>query len=245
MEAVADTAVVEESAVAPETQESVAQEETSDFKSKVEEQRLYANKYKTIEDLEKGYGEMQSLYNSRYKGFTGAPDNGEYKLTPSEGVDESALDYIKETPLFNKLKERALESGMNNDMFNGIINDYIVAQAEQVSIDIEAEKAKLGKDADARIKNLIDRLGTKFEGSVLDSIKGSLTSAEIFQAWETVLNENKNTVAPPETEVTSIDKEVELQELWAAVDSRGRRKMEYDADYRAMVNKKWKEYYGE
>lgn len=244
MEAVADTAVVEET-VAPDSVESVAQEETSDFKSKVEEQRLYANKYKTIDDLEKGYAEMQSMYNTRYKGFTGAPENGEYQVTPGEGIDESAIEYIKTTPMFEKIKARALEGGMNNDMFNGIVNDFIMAQAEETKISIEEEKAKLGKDADVRIKNLIDRLGTKFEGDMLETVKGSLTSAELFQAWEKMFEDNKNTVAPPDTVSASPDKEAELKELWVAVDANGRRKMEYDSSYRAMVNKKWKEYYGE
>lgn len=239
-EAVAETAAVEETA-APETVEETESVEES-TKEQVEEV-IYAGKYKTAEELEKGYKEMQSLYNSRYKGFTGAPEDGKYEYsTDDESIDVEAL---MESPMIQRLKERGIESEMSNDLFNGIINDYINTQREENAMIIEHEKSKLGEDAEKRLENLVDKLSTKYDGEKLEGIKAALINAEIIEALEDQLNEKTNTVAPVDAQETSPDKEAELQELWAAKDERGRRKMEYDADYRSMVNKKWKAYYGE
>lgn len=244
-EAVADT-VVEESA-APETVEEVEAVETAteeQSEAQEAEEVLYAGKYKSAEELEKGYKEMQSLYNSRYKGFTGAPEDGEYTLQAAEGVDPEQLELAEDSPLVNKLRERGLEQGMSNDMFNGLVNDYIITQQEQMSEQIATEKANLGKDADVRIQNIIDRLNKDYPDNA-ERLQSAMINSDIVVFMEEMLNRDANSVAPADTEVQSADKESELNELWVAVDDRGRRKMEYDASYRNMVNKKFKEYYGD
>lgn len=240
-EAAADTAAVEE------TTEALAETTETEGTQQQEQQEevIYAGKYKTPEDLEKGYNELYGTYTSRLKGFTGAPESGEYEVKAAEGIEQADLDFIMETPMFTRLKERGLEQGMNNDMFNGIINDYVTIQREENQAFIQAEKQKLGDDADKRITNLIDRLGTKFEGERLEAVKNSLITAEVIEAWEQAFDEHTNTVAPADTDVTSADTEQELQDLWNAKDESGRRKMEYDRDYRDMVQKKWKAYYGD
>ena len=240
-----DTAAVEETEAVPETTEAETEAVETTEETETVEEVLFAGKYKSPEDLEKGYTEMQSLYNSRYKGFTGAPESGEYEAVPVEGVEQAEVDALSDSPVFQKFKERGLERGMSNEMFNDVINDYITTQREETQATVSAEMQKLGDNAKVRIENVVSKLGTILEGDQLEGLKLTLSTASSIEALETLLDRDVNTVAPAETAVDTTDKESELQELWTAVDDKGRRKMEYDGDYRKMVNKKWNEFYNE
>lgn len=242
MENTTDTAVETAPEAIEETTEEVNTEEVA-IEEEAQEEVLLAGKYKTPEDLENGYKKMQSLYNSRYKGFKGAPESGEYVTTAAEGIDQSEIESIADTPMFKRLQEQGIEQGMSNDMFNDIVNDYITTSREENARIYDAEIKKLGDDAQTRIDNVVMKLGTILEGDQLDGLKLSLQSAASIEALETILSKDVNAVAPEPNEVDNTDKEAELQELWNAKDSKGRRKMEVDADYRKKVNKKWKDFY--
>ena len=256
MEATTDTAVE----TAPESVEEVVADatvETSDTTDSQEEASFYydadtpatgevpewfkTSKYKTIADQAKAYIGLES----KLGGFIGAPESGEYEITPAEGVAPEVVEGMLSSEVFGKLQELGAKNGMSNDFMNEFVNTYLSSKQQETEAQLAAEVASLGKDADRRIAAINDKLSTVLEGELLTAVQNSMTTAKAVEGIEAILNKNVNTVAPSDETATNPDIESELDNLWTAVDDRGRRKMEYDAAYRNMVNKKFRDYYGD
>lgn len=257
MEVATDTAVE----TAPETVSEVAATdaavESSDTTDSQDEASFYydadtpaigdvpdwfkSSKYKTISDQAAAYVGLES----KLGGFIGAPESGEYEITPIEGVDQAAIEALVASDVFNDLQELGIKNGMSNEFMNEFTNTFAMSQQKEQQAFIDAELTALGDNAKARIDNVNNKLGVILEGDLLEAVQSSLSTAKAIEGIEAILDRNTNTVAPADVVAPSADQEAELNNLWVATDDRGRRKMEYDAPYRDMVNKKFKEFYGD
>jgi hypothetical protein len=219
---------------APQEEQSIETQTTEDS---IAEEKLFANKYKSIEELEKGYENLNSLYNKRYKGFVGSPEDGKYEFVPSEGINDEIAQAILDTPMAKRLQEKGVERGMSNEMFNDLINDYIVTQQEHIEAQRTIEYDKLGENADKRLQLIDEKLGTLLEPHLKKALSDSLTTAEAVQAIEYMLeSKTQNTVNPEGTQVKNGLSEEEWQKMYLAVDEYGNRKMN-DPSYRKKVEK--------
>jgi hypothetical protein len=110
-----------------------------------ESEELLAGKYKTKEDLVEGYLNLQKKIGN----FAGAPED--YSL---DNINKEAdLKFIADDPHLNSFKKLAKDSNMSQEMFDGILNlyrDYV----KQGIPDPKAEVAKLGENADVRVRNM-------------------------------------------------------------------------------------------
>jgi len=128
-----------------------------------------SDKYTSVNEQAKGYKELQQKFGS----FTGTPKDG-YQLP--EGVedgDELAKAYI----------EFATKSNMNQEGFNEGFELLSAQMGVSEEVTAESEMAKLGDNAQHRIKTVENILKNNFPDNY-DDIKGLVTTAESIQIVE-------------------------------------------------------------
>lgn len=157
----------------------VVTEEVAEETTKTEEstgEKLFAGKYKTVEDMEAGYGELASklgtqgkdLRDQHFEEFNSEsrkslPESADgYDFTPAEGVIPEGYDFKmdKTNPVFLKFRDKAHELGITTDGFNDLTNLYIENELSMLP-DVTGEMTKLGENAQARI-NRVDMWATKY-----------------------------------------------------------------------------------
>ena len=193
----------------------------------VQPDTLYANKYKSVSELENGYTNLQTKLGS----FTGSPD----EYTPNEGmeIDDS-------NPLFSGLQELGREIGLNNDGFNKIIDMYNTSMEEQevqYQETMKEEMSKLGDNASERVQNVIDWAGANLSESEVGILQNISQSADAVQLIEKFIGMSKPqgiaTDAQVQTKATyDADK---LNAMRYAKDDNGNRRMSVDPEYRQRV----------
>lgn len=203
------------------TQEGASSQET------VQPETLYANKYKSVSELEKGYEHLQSKLGS----FQGAPD--EYSL--NEGVESDI-----ESPLFQKIMEVGRDMNLNNDGFNALVGAYNeVLQAENAKFEEQrnAEFAKLGDNAKERVQNIKDWGNANLTEAERDLMASISTSADAVMLLEKFISMSKPQGVANEQQATArpsydVDK---LHAMRYAKDEHGNRRMSTDPEYRKKV----------
>ena len=214
----------EEMAQAQETTEGSTVEATGD---EVQQETLYANKYKSVSALEEGYTNLQGKLGA----FTGSPE----EYTPNEGTEIDS-----DNPMFDRLKELGTKHNMNNDVFNELIEMYngsVTEQQAQYDAQLQEEFAKLGDNKDARIQNVIDwgkANLSEAENAILDA---NSTSADMVVLVEKFISMSKPQGMAQDHQVQTrptydADK---LHEMRYAKDAQGNRKMSTDPEYYKKV----------
>ena len=132
-----------------------------------------ADKYKSVADQAKGYAELEK----RFGGFKGAPKDG---YQAPEGVDEGDA-------LFEELKTFAQETNMSQDAFSRAW-ELLASQsnvAQEVSV--EAEMAKLGDNAQDRIKTVEQFMKNNLDPETYDRVRYGVNSAETVELVEALI----------------------------------------------------------
>lgn len=214
---------MENEAVEAQATEGESTEQPVEQDNTVEPETLYANKYKSISELEKGYNNLQSKLGK----FTGAPEAYE----TNEGVEIS-----EDNPLFGKLQELGKEIGLNNDGFNALVQMYNDSMEEQQAIydeQAKEEMAKLGDNANERIQNIADWTKANLseaEQAVVDRIS---TDAETVQFIESMIARSKPQGVAQDNQVANAQKydKDKLRDMQLATDKNGNRLMSVDRNY--------------
>ena len=188
---------------------------------------IYAGKYKSVSELEKGYQNLQSKLGN----FTGAPEAYE----ANEGIEVS-----EDNPLYSKLQELGKEIGLNNDGYNALVKMYNDTMAEQQAIydqEAEAEFAKLGDNAQERVRNINDWSKANLsedEQALLDSISTSAATVQLIEKFismskpQGIANDNQVQTRP------TFDAE-KVRAMRFELDSNGNRRMSTDAAFAKKV----------
>jgi hypothetical protein len=152
-------------------------------------------KYKTPEDLAKGYKELESKFGQKEedlrnriiqeleeKAFSDRPaDKGDYQL-PETIDQEAAID----NELLSWWAEHSFENGFSQAEFEKGIEMY--AKAVQGSMpDLEAEAKKLGDNASARIQSASAFANKFFPEAALPAIERMCESHEGIIALEAIM----------------------------------------------------------
>lgn len=107
--------------------------------------KLFAGKYKSIDELENGYKNLEKKIGS----FAGAPE--QYAI---EDLNKDAeLKFIQDDPDLNSFMELAKKNNMSQEMFDGILNIYRGYVQKQINL-AKVDYDKLGPQAEKRMSDL-------------------------------------------------------------------------------------------
>ena len=128
-----------------------------------EQETLYADKFKSVSDLENSYKELQSTFSKKMGQFQGSPE--EYSLDPEMELQPD------ETFFAQGLAEWGKENQLSNDGLIGLYNGYEEMQQEKRDASYKQEMEKLGANAQTRLNNVYDFLESNL-GDNANAISG-------------------------------------------------------------------------
>lgn len=189
------------------------------------------DKYKSVSEQAKGYKELLNRYNERLKGFVGSPEEG-YALP--EGMEEGG-------PLINMLTQIGAKYGMNQDMFNEIIENYnnVYGEFEQQTMQkkeerIKGEIEKLGANATQRLRNIADYAHANFSDEEAEELVSMATTAKAVEVMERLINGSKpgKMADPSRTAPVPEDAMKTMRDMQFATDANGNRLIDVDPNHR-------------
>lgn len=178
-------------------------------------------KYNSGEDLAKAYKELESKLGTKEEdirnsiieeiqneAFSERPETaGDYQIP--ENIDaESAND----NELFQWWANHAYENGFSQEEFENGINVYAEAMMKNVP-DIDAEEAKLGDNASARIEAASMFAHKMFTEEQLPAIERLFQTADGVMVMETIMEKMKDGSFSEGTQPTAGPTEQELREM--------------------------------
>jgi len=192
------------------------------------------DKYKSVEDQAKAYAELEK----KFGGFTGSPE-GEYEIKAPEDLPG---EFDMEDPRLEWFQNVAKETNMSQATFDQMLHGF--AKMEVEANDPEAAKnieiQALGKNANARLRDLGDWGKANLDTNQYEGFKGLATTAagvEVLEALIAKSSEGKmptsNTVRAPGITQEALDDMIKDP------------KYATSAAYRSEVKEKFEQLYGE
>lgn len=152
--------------------------------------------------------EKEKWEQERFSARPEAPDNYEVGL-PDELKDQGlAID--ESSPLMQWYRETAFNNGWTQEQFVEGINAFMDYQLSMAP-DVEAEKSKLGENADQRIEAVGLYLKSNLSEEQYASLERAMVSAEALEAIETLIG--KNNLAKVRTENAQSGEGLTLEKL--------------------------------
>jgi len=193
----------------------------------VNETSYLNGKFKSVSDLEKSYTELQSAFTKKTQEYA-------EKVATSGAPESYALDEnIEMTPRLEALMSKGIEIGLNETAFKELIAADAEASQKAQEAYIAEQKEALGKEADARLKNVADWLDAN-AGDNAEALKSSMTSASAIQGMEAIIKQLQGTAPAQVSAQPSVDRD-SLRAMRFAKDEFGARRMSSDPQYRAKV----------
>ena len=192
------------------------------------------DKYKSVEDQAKAYAELEK----KFGGFTGSPE-GDYEMKVPEGISG---EYDMDDPRIEWFQGIAKESNMSQDTFDQMLSGFV--KMEQEANDPEAAKnieiQALGKNANARLRDLGDWGKANLDTDQFEGFKGLATTAAGVQVLEALIAKTSEGKMPTSNTVRSpgLTKEM-LDDMIADP------KYQTSASFRSEVKEKFEQFHGE
>lgn len=190
-----------------------------------------ADKYKSVSEQAKAYTELEK----KFGGFKGSPKDG---YVNPEGVEA-------DDALLNELLEFANETNMSQDAF-GKAWELLTAQEQAVAeVEQENELAKLGDNAQQRIKNVEGFMKNNLDPDTYEQARDLVTTAESVQLIEMLVKATAPTKLPIDggespTGITWADIENEMYKK----DEHGQMLRSVDKAHEAKIQKMMLDYGG-
>jgi len=191
-----------------------------------------------LEGMAKSYTEMRTKMS---QGKHKAPKDGNYDMSSLEGIPD-------DDPLLTDFSKFAADSGLSQEQFDQITSMYMQHVGEMygsVETDIQAEMAKLGKNADKVLQSTSQWLGKLQSSGVLsegetEALVNAAQSADIIRALNKIRDSYGERAIPALDiqEGASVSK-ADLDAMVA--DPRYGKDMRYTSD----VERKFMEFFGE
>lgn len=133
----------------------------------------YNPKYGSVAEQAKGYSELEK----KFGGFTGAPKDG---YAAPEGIEP-------DDALLSELQEFATKTNMSQDAFSEAW-ELLSAQAGAVEeVSHEQEMAKLGDNAQQRIKTVEGFLKNNLDAEAYEKVSQKVTNADAIELIEEIV----------------------------------------------------------
>ena len=224
----AEETLIEETPAEETTTEEAPVEATA---AEGEKPEWLKEKYNSVEDQAKAYGELEK----KFGGFTGSPE-GEFDLTLPEGVDG---EFDLEDPRLIWFKDAAKSANMNQDTFSSILHGWINQEVADTSGSREAEIKALGSNAQARLRDLGDWGKANLNQDQFEGFKGLASSAIGVEVLEALVAKSSEGRMPQANQVRAPGiTEGALKELIADP------KYQESPEFRKEVEQKFKDFYG-
>jgi hypothetical protein len=197
------------------------------------------DKYKTVEDQAKAYGELEK----RMGAFTGAPD-GDYEVPQVEGLDAGVME---SNPMVDWFKQTARESGMNQAAFERFVSGYLSTEQEMVNNNRQNELAALGDNAKSRLTDLADWGQGNLSGDQWEIFKGVASTAVGVELLESMIGRTREAKLARDPQVTQPSGHTtaeELRQMRYAKTETGHLRMSVDPEYKKQVDRAYQEAYG-
>lgn len=198
-------------------------------------------KYKTDEELAKGYNELRK----QLGGFTGAPESYEIKLA-DEFNNQFHID--QEDPFFQSFAEFGKENNFSQDMFNNLINLYahniskLEKEYAQSSKEfLAAEREKLGEKAGELIQEVHDWAKSNVPTEFADVVSQLGQTADGVRFLKMISERSHFTKVPVDGNVNTLQTsqiESQLRDMMAD------RRYGQDPDFTKMVDAQYANHYG-
>lgn len=164
------------------------------------------SRFKTPEDLAQSYSELEKKLKTKSEDLKTSL-LGELEAEQAEGVPDDPAGYEipegvhydpeKSGGLFETFSEWAHERQLSQDDFNELVSFY----AETFSPNLEAEKERLGPDADDRLSSIARWAGANIPEEHFPALQNIMTTAENVQAIEAIMKLTVPTAQAGQTEV--------------------------------------------
>lgn len=160
-------------------------------------------KFKSAKDVVNSYSELEKRLGSAPQEYDFS--KGESWLDPDINAFQEFADYAKSKNVSQDVMDKMLES------MDGYLSEF--------RVDYDAEKAKLGKDADERLERLDNWARSNFSEDTYDALTSSLNNAEAILAIEEIRSKmlDGNTQVPNGNEST-MNSASSMEDLQAELD---------------------------
>ena len=171
-------------------------------------------KYGSVAEQAKGYSELEK----KFGGFTGAPKDG---YSAPEGVEP-------DDALLSELQEFATKTNMSQDAFSEAW-ELLSAQASAVEeVSHEQEIAKLGDNAQQRIKTVEGFLKNNLDAEAYERVSKKVTNADAIELIEEIVS----ATAPAKLPIDGGEHPAGL--TWADIEAEMYKKNEYGQYLRSV-----------
>lgn len=192
------------------------------------------SKYKSVSEQAKAYSELEK----RLGGFVGTPKEG-YVLSEELGIDAEDPSIKAVLDIFGK-------NNASNEFANELIASYTQAQQEQATAQLAKEMELLGSNADYRINAIKEFAGQALPAHLQETFSGMVTTATGIEVVEALMKKMQGSAVAPEASNTPSSKidGTKLREMMFAKNENGQLKSSIDPEYKRMVDKAYKDFYG-
>lgn len=196
-------------------------------------------KYKTAEDFEKGYKELQRLNAElTQKVSTAKPPPEKYELSMPEGIAD--VTWVEDDPMLAGFQDWAKRNNLPQEAFTEALHMLAKYEYMQEAIDMQQEKAALGERADERLNGFAEWAKANLAEPQFQSIMATLgkksSPSAVFMALETVLSATRQpSIATPAPDVRSGLTLADVDEMQNKRNEKGQRLVEIDPDYLRRV----------
>lgn len=180
-----------------------------------------ADKFKSVADMATSYSELEKKISS----MPNAPES--YDFSKHESV------FKKDHPAMKELQDFYKENKITQDVLDKTFSSIL----EYTKIDEAAEKAKLGEDADARIKELNNWAESNFSQDTFKALTDNMVTVDAIKAMEEVRKKMVDNIQSPPKDGTgaseAVDRKAVEDEMYANYE-----KYQTDAAYRQQMDRK-------
>lgn len=190
-----------------------------------------------------GVLEERNFLSGKLGSFTGAPKDG-YELPEPDGL-QGAWDPDGLKPVLELFQKHNASQEFVNEVLGAYAN-MVAGDPEQLKAQRQEEMAKIGNDAEARIRDLNDFLYAQLPKNEAARLAGMVVSADDFKAIEALANKIKPSRLPKDGGPNPRGHTPEsLREMREVKDSNGEPRMATDPEYAKRVRQAYREFYGE
>ena len=191
------------------------------------------SKYKTVAEQAKAYTELEK----RLGGFIGAPKEG-YQLSEELGISS-------DDPSVKAVLDVLGKSNASNEVANELISSYVQAQQAQEEARFAKELELLGTNADYRINAVKEFAASALPSHLQETLQGMVTSAAGVEVIEALMKKAQGSVVAPEANATSTKMDAsKLRDMMFAKNEHGQLRSSIEPEYKKMVDKAYRDFYG-
>ena len=202
---------------------------------------LNTAKYADVSEQAKAYKELES----RFGGFTGAPDEYKAEIPDSVVLPEGAeIEFTKDDPIFQAIAPVAKELNMSQEALDKMLGAYFGATVEQLQAQQMTDKEYVEKELNSipqgvqRINQMNSWAKANLSEDEYEAFADAIVDARTALMFEKMINKTRNAPLPTPTEAqTKAYSKEDIDAAFKEKDADGNNKYITDPAHRAKVQR--------